>query len=203
VFNGHPLSTCWPRNPTPPISVKEIIPLALERGDNLRVISSTTTGRHWHHRCRFYEATWRSPNQPSRPFSFYDEKNFPDLTPGALFASQQVLDHTRSTQSIIGEGPLSRACQHFITACFVCAPGSKGEGGVERHLVMGADYYESSEERACCAKRGAIAPCVGHGTTVKGGAPGGKNFSPPLDQKTPHRPQRHDRQQGNPQSEES
>ena len=70
------------------------------------------------------------------------------------------------TESIIGEGSLLKACS--IHHC-VLGVRSRIEDEVvlQDSLVMGADYFESMEERLVLRERGGIPIGVGKGTTVK------------------------------------
>ena len=70
------------------------------------------------------------------------------------------------TESIIGEGSLLKACS--IHHC-VLGVRSRVEDEVvlQDTLVMGSDFFESSEERAVLRERGGIPLGVGKGTTVK------------------------------------
>jgi len=165
VFNRHTLFDLLARNPTATDFGKEIIPLALERGDNLQ---SYLFDDYWEDIGTigaFYEANLALTDQPRPAFSFYDEK-FPIYTRPRYLPPSKLLD-TQVTQSIIGEGSLLQACS--IHHC-VLGVRSRVEGEVvlQDILVMGADYYESSEERAVLRERGGIPLGVGHGTTVKG-----------------------------------
>ena len=71
------------------------------------------------------------------------------------------------TDSIIGEGSILKSCS--IHHC-VLGVRSRVESDVvlQDTLVMGADFFESSDERALLRERGGIPVGVGQGTTVKG-----------------------------------
>jgi glucose-1-phosphate adenylyltransferase len=76
------------------------------------------------------------------------------------------LQDAQVTESIIGEGSLLKACS--IHHC-VLGVRSRVEDEVvlQDTLVMGSDFFESSEERAVLRERGGIPLGVGKGTTVK------------------------------------
>jgi ADP-glucose pyrophosphorylase len=70
------------------------------------------------------------------------------------------------TESIIGEGTILKSCS--IHHC-VLGVRSRVENDVvlQDSLLMGADFFESSTERAVLRERGGIPVGVGQGTTVK------------------------------------
>ena len=70
------------------------------------------------------------------------------------------------TNSIVGEGSILKSCS--IHHC-VLGVRSRIETDVvlQDTLVMGADFFESSDERAVLRERGGIPVGVGQGTTVK------------------------------------
>ena len=102
--------------------------------------------------------------QPNPAFSFYDEK-FPIYTRPRYLPPSKLQD-AQVTESIIGEGSLLKACS--IHHC-VLGVRSRVEDEVvlQDTLVMGSDFFESSEERAVLRERGGIPLGVGKGTTVK------------------------------------
>jgi glucose-1-phosphate adenylyltransferase len=70
------------------------------------------------------------------------------------------------TQSIIGEGSMLKACS--IHHCVLgVRTRVESEVVLQDTLVMGADFFESSEERAVLRERGSIPIGVGRGTTVR------------------------------------
>jgi glucose-1-phosphate adenylyltransferase len=164
VFSRDTLFDLLARNPAATDFGKEIIPTALERGDNLQ---SFVFDDYWEDIGTigaFYEANLALTDQPRPAFSFYDEK-FPIYTRPRYLPPSKLLD-AQVTQSIIGEGSLLQACS--IHHC-VLGVRSRVEGEVvlQDTLVMGADYFESGEERAVLRERGGIPLGVGHGTTVR------------------------------------
>ena len=151
-------------NPTATDFGKEIIPTALARGDRLQ---SFLFDDYWEDIGTigaFYEANLALTEQPNPPFSFYDEK-FPIYTrprylPPSKFQDAQV------TQSIIGEGSLLKACS--IHHCVLGVRARvEDEVVLQDTLVMGSDYFESSEERATLRQHGGTPLGIGRGSTVK------------------------------------
>ncbi len=164
VFSRETLFDLLARNPGATDFGKEIIPTALSRGDNLQ---SFVFDDYWEDIGTigaFYEANLALTDQPRPAFSFYDEK-FPIYTRPRYLPPSKLLD-TQVTQSIIGEGSLLQACS--IHHC-VLGVRSRIEAEVvlQDTLVMGADFFESAEERAMLRERGGIPVGVGVGTTVR------------------------------------
>jgi len=155
LLNKHPTSTDFG---------KEIIPASLERGDRLQ---SYLFDDYWEDIGTigaFYEANLALTDQPNPAFSFYDEQ-FPIYTRPRYLPPSKLQD-AQITDSIIGEGSLLKSCS--IHHC-VLGVRSRVEDEVvlQDTLVMGADYFESAEQRLSLRQQGGIPVGVGQGTTVK------------------------------------
>jgi len=164
VFSRDTLFDLLAKNPGATDFGKEIIPESLKRGDNLQ---SYLFDDYWEDIGTigaFYEANMALTDQPNPAFSFYDEK-FPIYTRPRYLPPSKLLD-AQVTQSIIGEGSMLKACS--IHHC-VLGVRSRVEDEVvlQDTLVMGNDFFESSEERAVLRERGGTPVGVGRGTTVK------------------------------------
>ncbi|MEY2644443.1 MAG: hypothetical protein RLZZ611_1092 [Cyanobacteriota bacterium] len=164
VFSRDTLFDLLAKNPTATDFGKEIIPEALRRGDNLQ---SYLFDDYWEDIGTigaFYEANMALTDQPNPAFSFYDEK-FPIYTRPRYLPPSKLFD-AQVTQSIIGEGSMLKSCS--IHHC-VLGVRSRVEDDVvlQDTLVMGNDFFESSEERAVLRERGGTPVGVGRGTTVK------------------------------------
>jgi glucose-1-phosphate adenylyltransferase len=155
LLNGNPHATDFG---------KEIIPVSLGRGDRLQ---SFLFNDYWEDIGTigaFYEANLALTEQPNPAFSFYDEK-FPIYTRPRYLPPSKMQD-AQITESIIGEGTLLKACS--IHHCVLgIRTRVEDEVVLQDTLVMGADYFESSEERLVLRERGGIPIGVGKGTTVK------------------------------------
>jgi glucose-1-phosphate adenylyltransferase len=165
VFSRDTLFDLLATNPTATDFGKELIPASLGRGDRLQ---SYLFDDYWEDIGTigaFYEANLALTEQPNPPFSFYDEK-FPIYTRPRYLPPSKLQD-AQVTESIIGEGSLLKACS--IHHC-VLGVRSRVEDEVvlQDTLVMGCDYFESSEERVLLRERGGIPMGIGQGTTVKG-----------------------------------
>ena len=165
VFSRQTLFDLLHSNPTSTDFGKEIIPTSLAQGDRLQ---SYLFNDYWEDIGTigaFYEANLALTQQPNPAFSFYDEK-FPIYTRPRYLPPSKLQD-AQVTESIIGEGSLLKACS--IHHC-VLGVRSRVEDEVvlQDTLLMGADYFESSEERIVLRERGGIPVGVGRGTTVKG-----------------------------------
>ena len=164
VFSRDTLFDLLAQNPTATDFGKELIPASLQRGDHLQ---SYLFDDYWEDIGTigaFYEANLALTAQPNPAFSFYDEK-FPIYTRPRYLPPSKMLD-TQVTESIIGEGSMLKACS--IHHC-VLGVRSRVEDDVvlQDTLVMGNDFFESSEERAVLRERGGTPLGVGRGTTVK------------------------------------
>ena len=164
VFSRDTLFDLLAKNPSATDFGKEIIPAALERGDR---IQSFLFDDYWEDIGTigaFYEANLALTDQPNPAFSFYDE-SFPIYTRPRYLPPSKLLD-AQVTQSIVGEGSIIKACS--IHHC-VLGVRSRVEDEVvlQDTLVMGNDFFESSEERDTLRQRGGIPVGVGRGTTVK------------------------------------
>ena len=164
VFSRDTLFDLLSSNPSSTDFGKEIIPASLARGDRLQ---SFLFDDYWEDIGTigaFYEANLALTDQPNPAFSFYDEK-FPIYTRPRYLPPSKLQD-AQVTASIIGEGSLLKACS--IHHC-VLGVRSRVEDEVvlQDTLLMGSDYYESSEERLVLRERGGIPLGVGRGTTVK------------------------------------
>ncbi|MCP9913997.1 glucose-1-phosphate adenylyltransferase [Cyanobium sp. BA20m-14] len=155
LLNNHPSSTDFG---------KEIIPASLKRGDRLQ---SYLFDDYWEDIGTigaFYEANLALTDQPNPAFSFYDEQ-FPIYTRPRYLPPSKLQD-AQVTASIIGEGSLLKACS--IHHC-VLGVRSRVEDEVvlQDTLLLGADYFESAEQRLALRQQGGIPVGVGKGTTVK------------------------------------
>jgi glucose-1-phosphate adenylyltransferase len=164
VFSRDTLFDLLANNPIATDFGKEIIPVALSRGDHLQ---SYLFDDYWEDIGTigaFYEANLALTQQPNPPFSFYDEK-FPIYTRPRYLPPSKLQD-AQVTESIIGEGSLLKSCS--IHRC-VLGVRSRVEDEVvlQDTLLMGSDYFESNEERLVLRERGGIPIGVGRGTTVK------------------------------------
>ena len=164
VFSRETLFDLLDQNPDHKDFGKEVIPQSLSRGDKLQ---SYVFDDYWEDIGTigaFYEANLALTQQPAPPFSFYDEK-FPIYTRPRYLPPSKCVD-AQITNSIVGEGSILKSCS--VHHC-VLGIRSRLESDVvlQDTLVMGADFFESSEERALLRERGGIPLGVGQGTTVK------------------------------------
>jgi glucose-1-phosphate adenylyltransferase len=165
VFSRETLFDLLETNPGSNDFGKEIIPTSLARGDRLQ---SYLFDDYWEDIGTigaFYEANLALTQQPNPPFSFYDEK-FPIYTRPRYLPPSKLLD-AQVTESIIGEGSMLKTCS--IHRCVLgIRTRVEDQAVLQDTLVMGADYFESSEERAALRERGGTPIGIGEGTTVKG-----------------------------------
>ena len=164
VFSRSTLFDLLNSNPTYKDFGKEVIPESLRRGDKLKRYVFDDYWEDIGTIGAFYESNLALTKQPSPPFSFYDEK-FPIYTRPRYLPPTKLVD-AQITDSIIGEGSILKSCS--INHC-VLGVRSRVESDVvlKDSLVMGSDFFESSEERTALRKGGGIPLGVGEGTTVK------------------------------------
>ena len=143
---------------------KDIIPEALKRGDTLK---SYVFNDYWEDIGTigaFFESNLALTKQPRPPFSFYDEK-FPIYTRPRYLPPSKLVD-AQITDSIVCEGTILKSCS--ILHCVLGVRSRiESDAVLEDTLVMGADFFESSEERIQLRKGGGIPLGVGEGSTVK------------------------------------
>nr|YP_009530527.1 glucose-1-phosphate adenylyltransferase [Paulinella micropora]AXY63216.1 glucose-1-phosphate adenylyltransferase [Paulinella micropora] len=164
VFNRDSLFDILNQNPSYTDFGKEIIPESLARGD---IVKSYVFNDYWEDIGTieaFFDANLALTDYPVPAFSFYHDQ-FPIYTRPRYLPPSTLLD-AQVTQSIIGEGSILKSCS--IHHC-VLGIRSRIENDVvlQDTLVMGADYYESTEEQVLLKGQGGVPMGVGAGTTVK------------------------------------
>ena len=164
VFSRSTLFDLLNQNPSHTDFGKEVIPEALKRGDKLQ---SYVFDDYWEDIGTigaFFESNLALTQQPHPPFSFYDEK-FPIYTRQRYLPPSKLVD-AQITNSIVCEGSILKSCS--IHHC-VLGVRSRIERDVvlEDCLVMGSDFFESTDERVALRKGNGIPLGVGQGTTVK------------------------------------
>ena len=112
----------------------------------------------------FYNANLAMTQQPSPPFSFYDEKA-PIYTRPRYLPPTKLLD-CQVIESMVGEGCILRECTIKRS---VIGIRSRIETGcvIDNALLMGADYYESPMERLKNLESGKVPLGVGTNTTIQ------------------------------------
>ena len=112
----------------------------------------------------FYEANLALTDQPRPEFTFYDEKA-PIYTRARYLPPSKLLD-SNVTESLIGEGCIIKECRISKS---VLGVRSRIESNciIEDSLLMGADYYESSEIRQSKKEQGSVPVGIGSGSTIR------------------------------------
>lgn len=112
----------------------------------------------------FYEANLALTQQPTPPFSFYDEKA-PIYTRARFLPPTKMLD-CKVSESIIAEGCILKECriEHSVLGV-----RSRVEAGcvIEESLLMGSDFYEPFAERQSGLQKGGVPLGIGSGTTIR------------------------------------
>jgi glucose-1-phosphate adenylyltransferase len=112
----------------------------------------------------FYDANLALTQQPTPPFSFYDEKA-PIYTRSRYLPPTKLLD-AHVTESMIGEGCIIKKCRIHHSVLGVRARVMDG-CTIEDTLIMGADYYEDAPERKTQAETGGVPVGIGENTTIR------------------------------------
>lgn len=163
VFDRQVLFDLLTSNPSATDFGQEIIPAALAGGQKLQ---SYLFDDYWEDIGTiksFYEANLALAEE-TPPFSFFDEHAPIYTRPRYLPPSQ--ISNSRLSRSVLSEGCRLDRC--VINHCVVGLRLRVEEGAVlEDTLVMGADSYESEEERRQVRARGGVPLGIGAGTTIK------------------------------------
>ncbi|AZB73554.1 glucose-1-phosphate adenylyltransferase [Synechococcus elongatus] len=112
----------------------------------------------------FYEANLALTQQPSPPFSFYDEQA-PIYTRARYLPPTKLLD-CQVTQSIIGEGCILKQCT-VQNSVLGIRSRIEADCVIQDALLMGADFYETSELRHQNRANGKVPMGIGSGTTIR------------------------------------
>jgi glucose-1-phosphate adenylyltransferase len=112
----------------------------------------------------FYDANLALTQQPSPPFSFYDDVS-PIYTRPRYLPPTKILN-CQVTESMISEGCIVKDCRihHSILGIRTRVGASCT---IEDTMVMGADYYEPKSKRETLAQEGKIPVGIGEGTTIR------------------------------------
>ncbi len=112
----------------------------------------------------FYDANLALTQQPTPPFSFYDEKA-PIYTRSRYLPPTKLLD-SHVTESMIGEGCIIKKCRIHHSVLGVRSRVMDG-CTIEDTLIMGADFYEPAPERKSQADNGGIPIGIGENCTIR------------------------------------
>ena len=112
----------------------------------------------------FYDANLALTQQPTPPFSFYDE-NAPIYTRSRYLPPTKLLD-AHVTESMIGEGCIIKKCRIHHSVLGVRARIMEG-CTIEDTLIMGADFYEPVPERQTQVETGGIPIGIGANSTIR------------------------------------
>ncbi|HEX9146240.1 MAG TPA: glucose-1-phosphate adenylyltransferase [Candidatus Binatia bacterium] len=112
----------------------------------------------------FYNANLALTQQPSPPFSFYDEKA-PIYTRPRHLPPTKLLD-CNVVESMVGEGCILRECTVNRS---VIGIRSRIETGctIDNALLMGSDFYESPAERLAALESGKVPLGIGANTIIQ------------------------------------
>jgi len=163
IFDRQALFDLLANNPQATDFGQEIIPEALASG---RKLQSYLFDDYWEDIGTikaFYDANLALADDHP-PFSFFDEQ-------APIYTRARYLPPSQMRQSQISCSVLSEGC--LLDRCVInhCVLGLRlrvGEGAVlEDTLMMGADSYESEQDRRALLAQGGVPLGVGAGTTIK------------------------------------
>jgi glucose-1-phosphate adenylyltransferase len=112
----------------------------------------------------FYDANLALTQQPTPPFSFYDEKA-PIYTRARHLPPTKLLD-AHVTESMIGEGCIIKKCRIHHSVLGVRARVMDG-CTIEDSLIMGSDFYENAPERKNQVESGVVPIGIGFNSTIR------------------------------------
>ncbi len=112
----------------------------------------------------FYDANLALTQQPTPPFSFYDE-TAPIYTRSRYLPPTKLLD-AQITESMIGEGCIIKKCRIHHSVLGVRARVMDG-CTIEDSLIMGSDFYEPGAERKTQVETGGIPMGIGFNSTIR------------------------------------
>eukprot|EP01018_Ginkgo_biloba_P013616 Gb_08399 [translate_table: standard] len=102
--------------------------------------------------------------RPTPNFSFYD-KTSPIYTQPRFLPPSMMLD-VDVTNSVIGEGCIMKNCKIYNSVIGLRSWIAEG-AIIEDALLLGADYYQSDEERSSIAAKGGVPIGVGKDTHLR------------------------------------
>ncbi|XP_008782989.2 glucose-1-phosphate adenylyltransferase small subunit, chloroplastic/amyloplastic [Phoenix dactylifera] len=112
----------------------------------------------------FYNANLGITKKPVPDFSFYDRSS-PIYTQPRYLPPSKMLD-ADVTDSVIGEGCVIKNCKihHSVVGLRSCI----SEGAIiEDSLLMGADYYETDQDKRFLAAKGSVPIGIGKNSYIK------------------------------------
>lgn len=112
----------------------------------------------------FYNANLGITKKPVPDFSFYD-RSAPIYTQSRFLPPSKMLD-ADVTDSVIGEGCVIMNCKIHHSVVGLRSWISAG-AVIEDALLMGADYYETDEERNLLSGQGGVPIGIGRESHVK------------------------------------
>ena len=163
VFNKQALTDLLRNNPEQTDFGKEIIP-ASAKDYNLQAYLFKGYWEDIGTIEAFYEANLALNRQPRPRFSFYNEKA-PIYTRSRNLPPTKVLN-CNITESMISEGCMIKDCRIHNSVLGIRSR-IETDCVVEDSLLMGADYYESLDDRLSLLDQGQIPVGIGKGSTIR------------------------------------
>ncbi|HBQ97045.1 MULTISPECIES: glucose-1-phosphate adenylyltransferase [unclassified Roseofilum] len=165
VFNKDLMGKLLTENPTQKDFGKEVLPFAAAQ--NYRV-QAYLFNDYWEDIGTikaFYDANLALTEQPTPPFSFYNETT-PIYSRSRFLPPSKLLD-AKVTQSIVAEGCILKNCTIHHS---VLGVRSRVEADcvIQDSMLMGSDFYEPFAERHSGIQKGKVPVGIGEGSTIRG-----------------------------------
>ena len=112
----------------------------------------------------FYDANLALTKQPNPAFSFYDA-DAPIYTRSRYLPPTKHLD-CQVTESMVGDGCVLKSCRIHHSVLGIRTRIEEG-CSIEDSLIMGADFYESSDQRQSSLEQGKPPVGIGSESTVR------------------------------------
>ncbi|MBP0027610.1 glucose-1-phosphate adenylyltransferase [Roseofilum sp. Guam] len=165
VFKKDLMGKLLTENPTQKDFGKEVLPFAAAQDYRVQAYLFNDYWEDIGTIKAFYEANLALTEQPTPPFSFYDE-TAPIYSRSRFLPPSKLLD-AKVTQSIVAEGCILKNCTIHHS---VLGVRSRVEADcvVEDSMLMGSDFYEPFAERQSGIQKGKVPVGIGEGSTIRG-----------------------------------
>ncbi|MDJ1177696.1 glucose-1-phosphate adenylyltransferase [Roseofilum sp. BLCC_M91] len=165
IFNKDLMGKLLTENPDQKDFGKEVLPFAATQGYKVQAYLFNDYWEDIGTIKAFYDANLALTEQPTPPFSFYNEIA-PIYSRSRFLPPSKLLD-AKVTESIVAEGCILKNCTIHHS---VLGVRSRVEGDcvVEDSMLMGADFYEPFAERQSGIQQGKIPVGIGEGSTIRG-----------------------------------
>lgn len=165
IFNKDLMGKLLTENPDQKDFGKEVLPFAATQGYKVQAYLFNDYWEDIGTIKAFYDANLALTEQPTPPFSFYNEIA-PIYSRSRFLPPSKLLD-AKVTESIVAEGCILKNCTIHHS---VLGVRSRIEANcvIEDSMLMGADFYEPFAERQSGTQQGKVPVGIGEGSTIRG-----------------------------------